>query len=116
MTASNDYFNREGILLPCVIECPVCGEKAHSFRIRRVMNLRTVNAKFYHRTATCAGSMTPGLPPAMDLLRLAVGKPSEDSGQVQRCATSLAPPGSWPRPDALGAHLLAQLGEPVKPR
>jgi hypothetical protein len=72
MTASNDHFNREGILLHCVIECPVCGEKAHSFRIRRVMNLRTVNGEFYHRTGTCAGSMTPDLPAAMDLLRLAV--------------------------------------------
>jgi hypothetical protein len=73
MTASNDHFNREGILLHCFIECPVCGEKAHSFRIRRVMNLRTVNGEFYHRTATCAGPMTPDLPAAMDLLRLAVG-------------------------------------------
>jgi hypothetical protein len=72
MTASNDHSSREGILLPRVIECPVCGEKAHSFRIRRVMNLRTVNGEFYHRTATCAGSMTPDLPAAMDLLRLAV--------------------------------------------
>jgi hypothetical protein len=68
------HFNRDGILLACVIECPVCGEKAHSFRIRRVMNLRTVNGEFYHRTATCAGSMTPDLPAAMDLLRLAVGR------------------------------------------
>jgi len=72
MTASNDHFNREGILLHCVIECPVCGEKAHSFRIRSVMNLRTVDGEFYHRTATCAGSMTPDMPAAMDLLRLAV--------------------------------------------
>jgi len=72
MTASNDHFNREGILLHCFIECPVCGEKAHSFRIRRVMNLRTVNGEFYHRTGTCAGSMTPDLPATMDLLRLAV--------------------------------------------
>jgi hypothetical protein len=72
MTARNASPNHEGILLPCVIECAVCGEKAHSFRIRRVMNLRTVNAEFYHRTATCAGSMTPDLPAAMNLLRLAV--------------------------------------------
>ena len=83
MTASNDYFNREGILLHCFIECPVCGEKAHSFRIRRVMNLRTVNGEFYHRTATCAGSMTPDLPAAMDLLRLSVGRTSEDNGQAR---------------------------------
>ena len=82
MTASNDHFNREGILLHCFIECPVCGEKAHSFRIRRVMNLRTVNGEFYHRTATCAGSMTPDLPAAMDLLRLSVGRTSEDNGQA----------------------------------
>jgi hypothetical protein len=37
MTAPNDRSNHEGILLFRVIECPVCGEKAHSFRIRRVM-------------------------------------------------------------------------------
>jgi hypothetical protein len=36
------------------------------------MNLRTVDGEFYHRTATCAGSMTPDMPAAMDLLRLAV--------------------------------------------
>jgi hypothetical protein len=36
------------------------------------MNLRTVDSEFYHRTATCAGSMTPDMPAAMDLLRLAV--------------------------------------------
>jgi hypothetical protein len=74
MTAGNDRFNREGIFLPCVIECPACGEKAHSFRMRRVMSLRTVDGEFYHRTTTCAGSMTPDLPKAMDLLRLAVGR------------------------------------------
>ena len=72
MTARNDRSNHEGILLPRVIECPVCGEKAHSFRIRRVMNLRTVDGEFYHGMATCAGSMTPDTPAAMDLLRLAV--------------------------------------------
>ena len=72
MTTNNDHFNREGILLPYVIECPVCGEKAHSFRIRSVMNLSTVDGEFYHRTATCAGSMTPDMPAAMDLLRLVV--------------------------------------------
>jgi hypothetical protein len=36
------------------------------------MNLRTVYGEFYHETATCAGSMTPDMPAAMDLLRLAV--------------------------------------------
>jgi hypothetical protein len=72
MTAPNYRSNREGILLPRVIECPVCGERAHSFRIRRVVDLLTVEAEFYHRTATCAGSMTPDMPTAMDLLRLAV--------------------------------------------
>ena len=72
MTAPNYRSNREGILLPRVIECPVCGERAHSFRIRRVMDLLTVEGEFYHRTATCAGSMTPDMPTAMDLLRLAV--------------------------------------------
>jgi hypothetical protein len=72
MTARNDRSRREGILLHRVIECPVCGERASSFRIRRVINLRTLEAEFYHMTATCAGSMTPDLSAAMDLLRLAV--------------------------------------------
>src|ERR1700687_2547433 len=30
MTAPNDRSNHEGIFLPRVIECPVCGEKAPS--------------------------------------------------------------------------------------
>jgi len=72
MPVYNDRSSDEGLFLPRVIECPVCGEKARSFRIRRVMNLRTVVGEFYHRTATCAGSMTPDMPAAMDLLRLAV--------------------------------------------
>jgi hypothetical protein len=58
MTAPKDRSNREGILLPRVIECPVCGARAHSFRIRRVTDLLTVDGEFYHGTATCAGSMT----------------------------------------------------------
>ena len=72
MTAGNKRSNRDGIFLDRVIACPVCGEKAHSFRIRRVISLRTVDGEFYHRTATCTGSMTPDMPTAMDLLRLAV--------------------------------------------
>jgi hypothetical protein len=77
MTAQHDRSKHEGILLHCVIECPVCGEKAQSFRIRRVLNLRTLHAEFYHRTAACAGSMTPGMSAAMDLLRLALeGRPT----------------------------------------
>jgi hypothetical protein len=36
------------------------------------MSLRTVDGEFYHRTATCTGSMTPDMPAAMDLLRLVV--------------------------------------------
>jgi hypothetical protein len=71
MTARYDHSNHEGILFPRVIECPVCGERAHSFRIRRVTDLRTVDGEFYHRTATCAGSMTLDMAAAMDLLRLA---------------------------------------------
>jgi hypothetical protein len=72
MTVLNDRSNYEGVLLPRVIECPVCGERAHSFRILRVTDLRTVDGEFYHGTATCSGSMTPGMPEAMDLLRLEV--------------------------------------------
>jgi hypothetical protein len=86
MTARNDRYNHEGILLPRVIECPVCGERAPSFRIRRVMDLRNVDGEFYHRTATCAGSMTPDMPAAMDLLRLAVeeaAKLSEPRVQIE---------------------------------
>ena len=86
MTARNDLSSQEGILLPRVIECPVCGERAHSFRIRRVTDLLTVHAEFYHRTATCAGSMTPDMPAAMDLLRLAadihVYMPTKSTGHV----------------------------------
>lgn len=72
MTAGSSRLNREGIFLDRVIACPVCGENAHSFRIRRVMSLRTVDGEFYHQTATCSGSMTPDMPAAMDLLRLVV--------------------------------------------
>jgi hypothetical protein len=72
VNARNDRSNQEGILLPRVIECPVCGERAHSFRIRRVTDLRTIDGEFYHRTATCSGSITPDMPAAMDLLRLTV--------------------------------------------
>ena len=72
MTARKDRSNGEGIRLPWVIECPVCGERTHSFRIRRVTDLLTVDGEFYHRTATCAGSMTLDMPAAMDLLRLAL--------------------------------------------
>jgi hypothetical protein len=72
MTISNDRFDHKGILLNRIIACPVCGENASSFRIRRVSRLRTVDSEFYHRTATCAGSITPDMPAAMDLLRLAV--------------------------------------------
>jgi hypothetical protein len=72
VTASKNRFRNEGIFLNRVIACPVCGEKANSFRIRRVISLRTVYGEFYHKTAACAGSMTPDVPAAMDLLRLAV--------------------------------------------
>jgi hypothetical protein len=72
MTAQNDGSKHEGILLHRIIECPVCGETARSFRLRSVRNLRIVDTEFYHRTAACAGSMTPDMSAAMDLLRLAV--------------------------------------------
>jgi hypothetical protein len=72
MTARNDRSNHEGILFLHVMECPVCGERAPSFRIRKVTDLHTVDGEFYHRTATCAGSMTLDKRTAMDLLRLAV--------------------------------------------
>jgi hypothetical protein len=55
MTARHDRSNHKGILFPRVIECPVCGERAHSFRIRRVTDLRTVDGEFYHRTLRVPG-------------------------------------------------------------
>ena len=103
MTAPNDRSNHEGILLFRVIECPVCGEKAHSFRIRRVMNLRTVDGEFYHGTATCAGSMTPDIPAAMDLLRLAVEGLQNCLSSGRRCFQKHEPPERgllYPRMDA----------------
>jgi hypothetical protein len=72
MIAPNDRSNHDGILFLRVMECPVCGERVHSFRIRRVTHLLTVDREFYPRTATWAGSMTLDMPTAMDLLRLAV--------------------------------------------
>jgi hypothetical protein len=72
MTARKDRSNHEGILFLRVMECPVCGERVHSFRTRRVTNLLTVDGEFDHRTATCAGSMTLDMPTTMDLLHLAV--------------------------------------------
>jgi hypothetical protein len=72
MTERNDRSNHERILFLRVMECPVCSERAHSFHIRRVTDLLTVDGEFYHRTPTCAGSMTLDMLTAMDLLRLAV--------------------------------------------
>jgi len=77
MAAYNGRSKRGGILVERVIECPVCQQRAHSFRIVRVKDLRAVEGEFYHRTATCAGSMVPGIAAAMDLLRLAVEEGSE---------------------------------------
>jgi len=59
------------------IECPVCGERAHSFRIRRVPDLLIVVGEFYYSTATCAGSMKLGMRD-LDLLLLAT-RPEEET-------------------------------------
>jgi hypothetical protein len=91
MTASNDRSKREGILFPHVIECPVCGERAHSFRIRRVRDLRTVDGEFYHRTATCAGSMTRDTPVDMEVLRPAVESDLGNGGNG-KCTILRTPP------------------------
>ncbi len=72
MTAYNARSNREGIIVERQFECPVCNETAHSLRIVRVRNLRVLEGEFYHATATCAGSIVPGIAAAMDLLLLAV--------------------------------------------
>ncbi len=77
MAACNGRSNRNGFLVERIIECPVCEQRAHSFRIVRVKDLRTLEGEFYHATATCAGSMVPGIAAAMDLLRLAVEGDSE---------------------------------------
>jgi hypothetical protein len=87
MAGYDGRSNRGGILVERIIECPVCEQRAHSFRIVRVKDLRTLDGEFYHRRATCAGSMEPGLTAAMDLLRLAVEgsaeSPGERDGQVE---------------------------------
>jgi hypothetical protein len=72
MTAHDRRSKRGGILVERIIECPVCAQKAHSFRIAHVKELRTLEGEFYHARVTCAGSMVPGIAAAMDLLRLAV--------------------------------------------
>jgi hypothetical protein len=77
MIACNGRSNRDGFLVERIIECPVCKQRAHSFRIVRVKDLHTLEGEFYHATATCAGSMVPGIAAAMDLLRLAVEGGSE---------------------------------------
>jgi hypothetical protein len=77
MAVCNRRSHRDGFLVERIIECPVCEQKARSFRIVRVKDLRTLEGEFYHETATCAGSMVPGIAAAMDLLRLAVERDSE---------------------------------------
>jgi hypothetical protein len=79
MAGNNRRSKRAGILIKRVIECPVCEQRAHSFRIVRVKDLHTVEREFYHRTAKGAGSMAPGIAAAMDLLRVA----AEDSSESQ---------------------------------
>jgi hypothetical protein len=77
MAGFNRRSKRAGILIRRVIECPVCEQRAHSFRIVRVKDLRTLEGEFYHGTATCAGSMVPEIAGAMDLLRVAAENGSE---------------------------------------
>jgi hypothetical protein len=77
MAVCSRRSHRDGFLVERIIECPVCEQKARSFRIVRVKDLRTLEGEFYHETATCAGSMVPGIAAAMDLLRLAVERDSE---------------------------------------
>ena len=70
MIAKHDRSHRDGILLHAVMACPLCGEEARAFRLRKVVSLRFVEAEFYHGGAACAVSMAPSMPTAMDLLRL----------------------------------------------
>ena len=70
MAAQYDHHDHEGILFHRAIRCPVCGEKALSFRVIHVVYLRSVETEFYHRTSSCTGSIAPSLPAVMDLLRL----------------------------------------------
>lgn len=66
-------FIHRGILVECSITCPTCAECAKSFRILRVNNPHgSIDAEFYHPTATCAGSMVLSKAAALDLLRLAL--------------------------------------------
>jgi len=45
----------------CAVKQPI------RFASAEVTDLLTVDGEFYHRTATCAGSMTLDMPEAMDL-------------------------------------------------
>ncbi len=70
MTARYDRRDHGGILFHRAIQCPVCGDKALSFRVIKVVNLGSAETEFYHRTSSCTGSLAPTLPTAMDLLRM----------------------------------------------
>jgi hypothetical protein len=52
------------------IECPICEEIAHSFRILAGTPLRPLAAEFYHGEAVCAGAIQPNTPVALTLQRL----------------------------------------------
>jgi hypothetical protein len=66
----NDCLKTQGIFLEGVIACPVCGGKASSFRVRKGTSPLSVAGEFYHKTATCVGSLTPEMLAAIDLPRL----------------------------------------------
>jgi hypothetical protein len=58
------------MLLSEDIECPICEEIAHSFRILAGTPLRPLAAEFYHGEAVCAGAIQPDTPVALTLQRL----------------------------------------------
>jgi hypothetical protein len=83
MTAGNDCLKTQGIFLEGVIACPVCGGKASSFRVRKGTSPLSVAGEFYHKTATCAGSLTPEMLAAIDLPRITTSKADLDGSQVR---------------------------------
>lgn len=56
-------FNRD-------IECPVCGNVAHSFRILPEKSPGAPAGEFYHRAGVCTGAILSDSPAAATLQRL----------------------------------------------
>jgi hypothetical protein len=72
-------YDQYRVLFTQEIECPICGQLAHSFRILAGTPLRPLAAEFYHGEAVCAGALQPNTPVALTLQRL--GSPGIPLGQ-----------------------------------